>query len=142
MQKMEPIKPGTAYLGRLEYGSDLLDSLTQICQDKSIFLGRVEAIGALQKARLGYYDQLDRKYRFFTVDRGVEIVSLMGNISVKDESPMVHAHLALSDEDGTTLGGHLAQGCVVFACEFMLHPCSGPNFIRGYDEQTGLPLWS
>ena len=142
MQKLESVQSGFVYMGRLSYNSDLLDSLSEVCRERGVTLGRIEAIGALRGARLGYYDQKSLEYKYLTWDKGLEITSLMGNISIKDGEPMVHAHLTLADEEGRTFGGHLARGCPVFACEFILRVYSGPDFVRSHDTQTGLPLWS
>lgn len=129
------------YMGKLPYGSDLLDEITAICREKQIRLGRIEALGAVQQARLGYYKQETREYEFFTLDQGLEISNLVGNVSLKDGQPMVHAHITLTDSAGIAYGGHLAQGTKVFACEFVLEVFDGPALKRGYDETTGLPLW-
>jgi uncharacterized protein len=66
----------------------------------------------------------------------------VGNISLKDGNPMVHAHITLADEAGKAYGGHLIPGTVVFACEFILQVFEQPLLERGFDEATGLPLWS
>ena len=92
------------FIGKLDYGSDLLDELTSICQKENIYLGRVEAIGAVQKARLGYYDQKTKNYSFFKIDQNLEIASLLGNISMCDGKPMVHAHVTFSDKDSNAYG--------------------------------------
>lgn len=42
---------------------------------------------------------------------------------------------------GTTFGGHLAPGTLVFACECVIQVLEGPQLVRRWDEQTGLPLW-
>jgi hypothetical protein len=142
MRKLESVQAGTVYMGRLSHNADLLDALSELCREQDVQLGRIEAIGAVQRARLGYYDQHTRQYQFFTLEQGLEITSLMGNISLKDGEPMVHAHVTLADPNGRTFGGHLAQGCPVFACEYILQAFSGPDFVRSHDEETGLPLWS
>jgi len=102
----------------------------------------VSAIGAVQKARLGYYDQQRRQYRFFELDQNLEVASLTGNISVHDGKAMVHAHVTLCDPTGKTYGGHLAPGTIVFACEFAVMVLEGPEFVRDYDQTTGLNLWN
>ena len=72
----------------------------------------------------------------------MEIAQLSGNVLLKDGKPFVHAHITLVDDEGNTQGGHLGDGTVVFACEFILQLFKGPEFNREHDEQTGLPLWS
>jgi len=129
-------------MGRLEHGADLLDELTAVCAENSVSLGWLNALGAVQRARLGYYDQDAREYRYFDLGRHLEIANLVGNVSLKDGKPIIHAHVTLADSDGNAFGGHLAQGTVVFACEFRIQVLDGPEFSRGFDDTTGLPLWT
>jgi len=128
-------------MGKLPHGSDILEAITSICKQHDIRLGRVEVIGAVQKARLGFYDQYEKVYNYFDIDREMEITSLTGNISLKDGIPVIHAHINLSDADGAVIGGHLAPGTIVFASEYVIQAFEGPEFSRGLDKVTGLPLW-
>ncbi len=128
-------------MGKLSHGSDLLGELTDICHKEKIVLGTVTAIGAVQKACIGYYDQARYQYRFSEIDKHLEIASLSGNISLRDGKPMVHAHVILSDDQCVCFAGHLAAGTIVFACEFTITACEGPAFLREHDDPTGLPLW-
>ena len=141
MAIVEKVSSRELFMGKLQFGRDLLEELTGICIDNSIALGRIEALGAVQKARLAYYDQGQQEYRFFTIDRHLEITSLIGNVSLKDNKPIVHAHVSLADEAGNGYGGHLASGTVIFACECVVEVFDGPVFKRAKDAQTGLPLW-
>ena len=136
------VKSKELFMGKLSYGCDLLEGLTSICQKENIRLGKIEALGAVQKAHIGFYDQQAREYRFLTISQPLEITKLVGNISLKDGNPFVHAHITLADEEGKAFGGHLAPGTVVFACEFIIESFDGPVFERGFDEETGLPLWA
>ena len=128
-------------MGACAHGEDLLAELTAVCAAENVHLGRVEALGAVQKARLAYYDQAAREYRHFQLDRRLEIAALVGNVSLKDGQPIVHAHVTLTDDAGRAVGGHLAPGTIVFACEFCIQTLEGPPLVRGFDETTGLPLW-
>ena len=139
---MNKVQSRQLFIGKLDYGSDLLEEISLICQKEDIELGRVEALGAVQKACIGYYDQKAREYRFIELNRHLEITHLIGNISFKDGAPMVHAHITLADESGNAYGGHLSPGTIVFACEFILEVFDGPLLNRAFDQQTGLPLWS
>ncbi len=131
-------------MGRLAHGKDLLEELTSVCEKEGVRLGRVEALGALKCARVGFYNQESREYEFLEFDGQLEITNLVGNVSLRDGRPMVHAHITLSDDKGAAFGGHLAPGTVVFACEFVLQVFEvkeGDEFVRAHDEATGLPLW-
>jgi len=142
MAIVKELKSGKIIMGKLSHNSDLLEEITEICRNSSISLGKVEALGAIKKARLGYYHQQVREYAFFTIDKPMEITCLIGNISLKENKPVVHAHITLSDEKGNAHGGHLAPGTIVFACEVLIQAFDGQEFKRDFDQETGLPLWN
>ena len=129
------------YIGKLSHNNDLLEELTSLCTQYNITLGWIRAIGAVQKARIAYYDQEKRVYCFSEINKRLEITSLVGNVSLKEGKPLVHAHLTLADKNGNAIGGHLAQGTIVFACEVTIQAFQGDPLIRGFDDTTGLPLW-
>lgn len=141
MAIVKKVKARQIFMGKLGYGADLLEELTDICKKENIKLGRVEALGAVQKARVGFYDQKTHQYSFLNLDQPMEITNLVGNISIKDGIPFVHAHITLSDKNGNAHGGHLTSGTVVFAGEFVMEAFDGPAMERGMDEVTGLALW-
>ncbi len=142
MTKLIEISSNNIFIGKLSHGCDLLEELTDICIEKNISLGKIEAIGAVQRACIGYYNQTAREYRFLNFDKPSEILNLTGNISIKDNKPFVHAHIVLADETGNSYGGHLAPGTITFACEFIIYSFSGNELKRGMDDTTGLPLWN
>jgi uncharacterized protein len=138
---MHQVSPTRTFMGGLDHNDDLLEALTKICINEGIQLGRVEAIGAVKKAALGYYDQDKKEYSYFTIERHLEILNLTGNISLKDGKPFVHAHVTLADDEGNSFGGHLIPGTVIFACEAIIQAFDGPDFKREVEPVTGLPLW-
>lgn len=67
----------------------------------------------------------------------------MGNISIKDNKPFAHAHIAVSNEKGEVLGGHAMSGCVIAATgELVLVEAKGAQLLRKMDDKTKLFLWS
>ncbi len=136
------VKTARRIMGRLSMGDDVLAALTKCCELHNVRLGEVRALGAVSKARFGFYDQSVRKYHFIELDKHLEITSVIGNISLKDGKPFIHAHVTFTDDKGTALGGHLAEGTIVFACEYVIHEYQSDQIPeRGYDEETGLFLW-
>jgi predicted DNA-binding protein with PD1-like motif len=125
---------------RLEHDADLVQSITELARSKGVEAGSFMAIGALKHARLGYYDQKNHEYREMKIDTPHEMASCIGNVSLKDGEPFVHAHVVLADEAGNTKAGHLLEG-IVFAAEVHLHQLEGPKLDRKYDDVTGLSLW-
>ncbi|MBF0152523.1 MAG: DNA-binding protein [Magnetococcales bacterium] len=129
------------FMGKLTHGSDLLEELTRICHEKQLTAGWIEALGAVQKARIGYYDQIVQQYRYVDLDMHLEITHLVGNISLKDGQPFVHAHVTFADEAGRAFGGHLAPGTILFAGEVLIRSFASTGLQRGLDAETGLFLW-
>ena len=142
MPMLKKVKPKEIFIGRLNHGDDLLKEMTDICRKENTQFGWIEALGAVKKARLAYYNQETHEYQLFEIDQPLEITKLGGNVSLKDGNPFIHAHITLADETGNAYGGHLAPGTVVFACEFRLEVFDGPGIRREFDEATGLPLWA
>ncbi len=135
-------RPGRTFMGRLAKGDDLLQALEKLCQEQKITLGEVRALGAVTGAQVGFYNQAERKYYFLEFDQPLEILALVGNISLKDGKPMVHAHVTLADAAGRAFGGHLAAGTPVFACEFAIFEYLADQVLaRQNDPETGLMLW-
>ena len=136
------MRPGRCFMGRLPKGDDLLGALEKLCQEHNITLGEVRALGAVERARVGFYNQKERKYYFLDFEQPLEILALVGNISLRDGKPMVHAHVTLADAAGRAVGGHLAEGAPVFACEFVLYEyLADQKLSRQNDPATGLMLW-
>ena len=54
---------------------------------------------------------------------------------------MAKINAVLAATDGSVLGGVLALGTVVYACEVIITELSGGTLTRDFDSETGLPLW-
>jgi len=137
---MKARKNGAAWVLRLETGDEVIGSLTAWAEENGIGFASVQAIGALQRAVLGYFDSETRTYRRLPVEEHVEVVSLLGSLSRgEDGAPVAHVHAVLGYADGTTLGGHLFEGVVGPTLEVILFPL--PEEIRRKkDPGTGLAL--
>jgi predicted DNA-binding protein with PD1-like motif len=69
----------------------------------------------------------------------VEVLSLVGGIALKDNTPQVHAHVVLGKVDGTAHGGHILEAHVWPTLEVIL--TESPNHLRRrIDPETGLAL--
>jgi predicted DNA-binding protein with PD1-like motif len=121
----------------------IINSLTDFCSENGITTAWVQALGAVSKATISYYDQVGHTYLLKELNGEYEIVSCSGNITLKEGKPFGHLHIILSDGQYNCLAGHLMPGTVeVFACEFTLSALSGIPLERAPDADTGLALWS
>ncbi|MFH0955765.1 MAG: PPC domain-containing DNA-binding protein [Candidatus Falkowbacteria bacterium] len=125
----------------IKNGDDLHGALSNYCLKNKIKAGLIFAVGALKNAKFGFYDQTKKKYLAETVNQPLEILSCLGNVSLKDGKPFVHAHLTVSDKTGRVYGGHLEKGTIIFACECAVIEAGGQLLNRKFDKLTGLNLW-
>jgi predicted DNA-binding protein with PD1-like motif len=132
---------GRTFVGRLPEQYDILESLTEFCREKDVKAAWISAIGTVQRAVLGFFDQEEGVYRRIPLEEELEIVSCQGNVSLKEGEPFVHLHILLSDVEGKTLAGHLFEG-TTFVGEFWMQEFIGPNLDRQPDEWSGLSLWA
>ena len=132
---------GRAFVGRLETGDDLVEEIERLCTERAVRAAWVSVIGAVRRAAFAYYEQDDRRYLELSSDDHHEITGFVGNISLRDGRPFLHAHATFCARDGSAVGGHLLPGCEVFAAEFTLREMTGVELIRTADEVSGLSLW-
>jgi len=71
------------------------------------------ALGAFERAKVGYFDWEKKEYLPIPIDEQVEVISLLGDIAENDKHEAdLHAHAVLGRRDGSTRGGHLLEGVV------------------------------
>ncbi len=136
-----PYKYKRTFIGSIPSGSDLYEALTKIITEEDIRTGNITAIGAVTNAIIGYFDQNKKEYLKIELNSGYEILSCIGNVSVREGKPFVHAHITLSDKEGNVFGGHLMPGTKVFACEVFIDEYTGEDLVREKDTSTNLFLW-
>ena len=132
---------GRAFVGRLATGSDLVEEIERHCLEQEVTAAQVTVIGAMRRARYAYYEQTDHRYLELESDTHHEVVGFVGNVSLRDNRPFLHAHATFADAEGATVGGHLLRGCEVFAAEVMIRELGDVSLVRRHDEETGLALW-
>ena len=132
---------GRAFVGRLDTGSDLVGEIERFCAEQTILAAQVTVIGAVRGARYAYYEQTDHRYLELESSTHHEIVGFVGNVSMREGRPFLHAHATFADASGATVGGHLLPGCEVFAAEIMIRELGDVALVRQHDEETGLALW-
>lgn len=139
--RTKEFKQGRLFVGRLPFEADLLDSIEKYITEKDITHGHFSIIGALKSGTYGFFNEKTLKYDIIHHKKQCEILSCIGNISIKEGKPFVHAHITLSDEKGRAFGGHLTKGCEIFSAEIVMHELINAELVREFDENTKLYLW-
>jgi len=134
-------KPGKLVFARLVEGEDLLETVTKVAENAKVSIGWFFLIGTLKKANLGFFRE--GEYETTQMDQPLEIVSCLGNISIKENKTFAHAHISVSDEKGRVYGGHVMPGCLIGVTgELVLMEADGVKIFRKFDERIKLYLWS
>ncbi|MBX6311738.1 MAG: DNA-binding protein [Isosphaeraceae bacterium] len=120
-------------------GDEVMANLREFAKTNGLGASQFTAIGAFQDVTLGYFDWEKKDYKKIPVQEQVEVLSLIGDIALKDGEPKVHAHVVVGRSDGTTRGGHLVEAHVRPTLEVILNE-SPQHLQKEHDEETGLAL--
>ena len=119
------------YTFRLKPGQDLFASIQTFVQEKHIGAGCVlSGVGSLAYATL----RLANRDFYSEYDGHFEIVSITGTVSIHGS----HLHIAISDGDGKTIGGHLESGCKIYTtAEIVIAVFNEVIYQREFAEDSG-----
>lgn len=138
---MEYRQFGNTWMVRIDLGEDIIAQLKKLCEDEQIRLGKVEAIGATDRAVIGVYDLEKKEYYPEEINEFMEITSLNGNITAMDGKPYIHLHATLADQRHAIHGGHVLEMRVGATCEMFVTVLDG-KVTRTRNEALGINLWS
>jgi len=131
--------PERTYALILETGDEVMSSLLAFARDHNLAASHFTAIGAFSRLTLGYFDWQTKEYAKIPIDEQVEVLSLIGDIALKDKDRQVHAHAVIGKRDCSAHGGHLLEAYVRPTLEVML--VESPSYlVRTIDPQSGLAL--
>lgn len=137
---MESRKFQNKIVVRLEKGEEVIASLTKIANEYDIHLASVNAIGATNHVTVGLLNIEEKKYVSNTITQDLEITSLMGNITRKEDDVYLHLHINVADVNNHVYGGHLNECIISATCEMVIDVIDG-HINRKFDEITGLNLF-
>jgi len=121
-------------------GDEVLSGLTEFAGREKLTSGFFTAIGSLEQARFGWFDRTRKAFRHIPVNEQVELVSLIGNVSLVNGAPLIHAHGAVALHDGQMRGGHLLQAIAWPTLELFFTVCPA-TLIKTHDAETDLSLF-
>jgi uncharacterized protein len=132
---------GRTFVGRLPTGSDLVEEIERFAADHELRAAWVSAVGAVSRAAFAYYNQTTLQYKEMSSARHDELFGFVGNLSMRDGRPYLHAHAGFADINGEPIAGHLLKGCIVWVAEVEIRELLGVELVRELDELTGLAVW-
>jgi predicted DNA-binding protein with PD1-like motif len=97
----------------LDSGEEAFATLTKFANDTRLTAASLTAIGAFEKAAIGWFDFDKKTYKKIEIDQQCEVLSAIGDVAVGDDGKAsLHVHVVLGLSDRTTCGGHLMAGTV------------------------------
>ncbi len=93
-------------------GDEAVSVLTEFARSERLEAAQLTAVGAFEHATVGWFDRAAKDYRRIQVDEQCEVLSLIGDVAISQDGPVLHVHVVLGLSDGTTRGGHLLEGRV------------------------------
>ncbi|HWK68239.1 MAG TPA: PPC domain-containing DNA-binding protein [Rhizobiaceae bacterium] len=97
----------------LESGEEAFAAIQAFARMENVSAASLTAIGAFERAVVGWFDFSSHSYRKIPVSEQCEVLSALGDIAMGDDgTPSLHVHTVLGLQDGTTRGGHLLEGWV------------------------------
>ncbi|MBS1913695.1 MAG: DNA-binding protein [Bacteroidetes bacterium] len=137
----KPYIQGRVFVGRLPGGVDLVAAITHIANEEGIKLASVSAYGILNRVALTQFDAENPLAAPVQHDEPMEIASLSGTISQFKGRSMARLNGVFVPKSGMPIGGSVALGTMVHACEVVISELEGATLSRDFDMETGLPLW-
>ena len=123
-----------------ETGDELASGLEKFAAEQKLSAASFKAVGGLSSVRLAWFSWETKKYEPSVVlDEQLELLSLIGDVALKEGKPSVHAHAVIGKRDGSAHGGHLLEAHVRPTCEVVLTE-SPVHLRKEFDPESGLAL--
>lgn len=123
---------------RFDRGEHFPGALEEWCAERGSRGGVVVCgIGMLERTELGVFD--GSTYSRSVFEEPAEVLSLQGNLSLRDGVPFAHVHASLGLHDFSAVGGHLFGGTVAVTLEVLFHD-TGEGLVRADTGGSFRPL--
>ena len=84
--KLVSHEPGAqVYVVILDSGEEAFAALTRFANDANLSAASLTAIGAFERATVGWFDFASKSYRKIQVDEQCEVLSAIGDVAVGDD---------------------------------------------------------
>ena len=115
----------------MEKGDEAAGALSAFAHDHHLTGAGLTAVGAFREATLAYFDPESMSYEEIPVREQVELVSLVGDIALRDGEPALHAHVVLGPPR------RLHRRRPPAACRSLAHPRGRRHRDPGAPAQAG-----
>ncbi len=124
---------------KLNPGDPLSASIRDFAKEYGIKGAVLSGLGAVRDAELAWFDAEKKKYETRRFPETQELVSLAGNLGLKEGDPALHAHAVCAGKDLKAVAGHLVEAVCAVTVEICVIE-TGFDIIRKLDPLFGLWL--
>jgi len=123
----------------LSKNDEVMSGLTEFARQHKVTSASFTAIGAFSHATVAWFDDSRKQFKLVPINEQVELVSMIGDIALVNNTPGVHTHMSVASSDGTVRGGHVINAYVFPTLELFMTVYPTPLH-KEKDEATGLEL--
>src|SRR6202041_1785839 len=113
-------EPTKQYAVIFYQGDEAFSGLTEFAEKYHVTSAHFTAIGALNRATMGWFDPQRKMYKKIPIDGQHEVIGMSGDIALYQGKPVVHTHMLVGGPDGTIQGGHVLAAYVSPTLEVMV----------------------
>lgn len=134
---MQYVRQGERVQFRFMSGERFVAPLIDWLGREGVGYAALTGLGAVSGATVSYWNAQSQQYEQHELVEQMEVVSLTGNVTLREEQPFIHAHVGLGRQDLSMIGGHVNDLLVHPTLEVWLRPEAQP-VRRALDESCGL----
>ena len=139
VELLNPGGPTKQYAVIFYQGDEAFSGLLEFAEKYHVTGAHFTAIGALNKATLGWFDPRRKMYRKIPISGQHEVIAMSGDIALYQGNPVVHTHMVVGGPDGTTRAGHVLNAYVSPTLEVMV-TVEPVAMQKRFDPETDLTL--
>jgi uncharacterized protein len=139
VELLNPGEPTKQYAVIFYQGDEALSGLLEFAEKYHVTSAHFTAIGALNKATLGWFDPQRKMYKKIPINGQHEVIAMSGDIALYQGNPVVHTHMVVGGPDGTTRAGHVLDAYVSPTLEVMV-TVDPIAMHKRFDPETDLTL--
>jgi uncharacterized protein len=120
VQLLSPGEPTKQYAVIFYQGDEAFSGLGEFAEKYQVTSAHFTAIGALNRATLGWFDSQRKMYKKNHISGQHEVIGMSGDVALYQGKPVVHTHMVVGGPDGTTRAGHVLDAYVSPTLEVMV----------------------
>src|SRR5271166_5971718 len=139
VELLNPGEPVKQYAVIFYQGDEAFSGLLEFAEQYHVTSAHFTAIGALNRATLGWFDPQRKMYKKIPIDGQHEVIGMSGDIALYQGKPVVHTHMVVGSPDGTTRAGHVLDAYVSPTLEVIV-TVDPVEMQKRFDPETDLTL--